>query len=275
MPETGHAKNVANFFRLITFCQSYGARYNPVNRALHLNALLTIHTDAATAVSDHHQQRADYKNAINLRQTQFKNVLNLPIRMVAVLQSNFADDKTLTDARHFVKKMRGERIIKLPKLKKATKEEEEDENETPATNTPPPANNTTPANTTDTEDETAEKPKRRNSVSQRSYDQQINHFSQFVALLQNNSSYQTNEPDLQINTLQTNLINLQTINQNAITAETNISATLYKRNKILYQDPNSMFQLAQAVKNYIKSVFGQQSIEYKNLIPLKFIQPKN
>ena len=32
--ETGHAKNVANFEDLISFCNGYGATYNPSKEAL-------------------------------------------------------------------------------------------------------------------------------------------------------------------------------------------------------------------------------------------------
>lgn len=42
--ETGHAKNVANFQDLISFCTGYGATYNPSKAALsvaNLQAQLT------------------------------------------------------------------------------------------------------------------------------------------------------------------------------------------------------------------------------------------
>ena len=247
--ETGHAKNVANFFRLITFCQSYGNRYNPSHPALQMSFLTAAHTDAETAITNHHNQQATYKATISDRQNIFKTVLALPTRLIAVLQSNFADPKSITDARHFAKKMRGERIIKPPKAEEAPSQ---------SSKTPP------------TETETPKKPKRLNSVSQRSYDQQINHFSQLVSLLANNGGYQTNEADLQIFALHNNLNQLQTINQSAISAEINLNATLSARNKALYLGQNNLLELAQSVKNYVKSVFGVKSQEYKNLSGIKF-----
>ena len=36
--ETGHAKNVANFEDLISFCTGYGATYNPSKAAIQLAA---------------------------------------------------------------------------------------------------------------------------------------------------------------------------------------------------------------------------------------------
>jgi hypothetical protein len=42
--ETGHAKNVATFEDLISFCTGYGATYNPSKAALKLPALTTQNT---------------------------------------------------------------------------------------------------------------------------------------------------------------------------------------------------------------------------------------
>lgn len=39
--ETGHAKNVATFEDLITFCTGYGTPYNPSKAALKIAALIT------------------------------------------------------------------------------------------------------------------------------------------------------------------------------------------------------------------------------------------
>jgi hypothetical protein len=44
--ETGHAKNVATFEDLMSFCTVYGATYNPSKAALKLPALTTQNTGA-------------------------------------------------------------------------------------------------------------------------------------------------------------------------------------------------------------------------------------
>ena len=44
--ETGHAKNVANFQDLQSFCTGYGAAYNPTNPTISMAALTTKHTEA-------------------------------------------------------------------------------------------------------------------------------------------------------------------------------------------------------------------------------------
>ena len=42
--ETGHAKNVANFQDLTSFCTGYGATYNPTNPRLTLAELENLYT---------------------------------------------------------------------------------------------------------------------------------------------------------------------------------------------------------------------------------------
>lgn len=41
--ETGHAKNIANFQDLISFCQGYGASYNPTKESLKIPQLLALY----------------------------------------------------------------------------------------------------------------------------------------------------------------------------------------------------------------------------------------
>lgn len=49
--ETGHAKNVANFEQLVSYCTGYGATFNPAKAALKLPALNTMLTNAKNAVN--------------------------------------------------------------------------------------------------------------------------------------------------------------------------------------------------------------------------------
>ena len=42
--ETGHAKNIANFQDLISFCEGYGSTYNPTKEGLKIPQLQALHT---------------------------------------------------------------------------------------------------------------------------------------------------------------------------------------------------------------------------------------
>ena len=41
--ETGHAKNIANFQDLISFCQGYGTLYNPTKESLKIPQLQELY----------------------------------------------------------------------------------------------------------------------------------------------------------------------------------------------------------------------------------------
>ncbi len=50
--ETGHAKNVATFETLISFCTGYGATYAPSRNALKVANMQTQLTAAQAAIAD-------------------------------------------------------------------------------------------------------------------------------------------------------------------------------------------------------------------------------
>ena len=62
--ETGHAKNIATFEYLISFCTGYGA-YNPSKAALKLSALTTQNTGAIAAFQAVKVAKTAYDNATN------------------------------------------------------------------------------------------------------------------------------------------------------------------------------------------------------------------
>lgn len=64
--ETGHAKNVANFEDLISFCVGYGATYNPVNVNIKVPALQAKRTTALTALQTVKTTKTTFDNAVNV-----------------------------------------------------------------------------------------------------------------------------------------------------------------------------------------------------------------
>lgn len=65
--ETGHAKNVANFETLISFCTGYGATYNPSRDALKVANLQTLLIAAKAAISDCKANETTFDNATDAR----------------------------------------------------------------------------------------------------------------------------------------------------------------------------------------------------------------
>lgn len=173
--EVGHAKNIANFEDLISFCTGYGAVYNPSKSALQLPQLNTLFTTAQTNLANVTTTATAYYNAVNTRVVAFEGLKKLSTRLVNALEATYATKSTKADAKGFNKKIQGAG----GKLTKA------DAGKVIATVTAGA--------------ETAEAAKTI-STSQQSYDNMVEHFSKLIDVLNTEPSYAPNETELQITT---------------------------------------------------------------------------
>lgn len=230
--ETGHAINVANFETIIAFCAGYNAAYNPNNPNIKLPALNDLLTTSRAAIQAVLDEVTLYNNAINERQLLFAGLKPLATRLVNALQVGNPPKATIEDAKGFNRKIQGTRAQKA------------DPNPAPDTKTV--------------------------SSSQQSFNQQIEHLSKLVSLLQAEASYAPNEVELQTATLNTLVANMRTANTNVANAYTRISNARITRNKMLYDPNTGLYNTALDIKQYIKSVFGAKSPEYKQISGIKF-----
>ncbi len=240
--ETGHAKNVANFEDLISFCTGYGASYNPSKAAIQIAALNTLHTNGKNSLTGVISTKTAFTNATNARQAAFDPLKKLCTRIVNALDATDATDKMVKDAKSINNKIQGKRSGDKP--------------------TPPPAGATDAA-----EDKTI-------SVSQQSYDSLVENFDKLIQLVSSEPTYTPNETELQVSTLTTTLGNLKTTNTAVITSYTNYSNSRITRNSILYAATSGLVDIAGDVKKYVKSVFGATSPQFKQVSKLEFKKVK-
>jgi len=237
--ETGHAKNVANFEDFISFVTAYGATYNPSKASIKLANLNAIFTQAKADITNVMNKTVVFNNTSNVRATSFEPLQKLSTRLVQALASTDATSELIKDAKAVNRKLQGKRA-------KAT--------ETP-TDPNAPAPNTI-------------------SASQQSYDQLIEHFSKLIEILKSEPTYTPNETDLKITTLTAQLTALKTANTNVTNAYTAISNARIARDKTLYKEKTGMYDVTLDVKNYVKSLYGISSPEFKQLSKIKFSKPK-
>lgn len=240
--ETGHAKNVANFEDLISFCTGYGAAYNPSKAAIQLPALNTLFSNCQTGVVGVNTSKTAFANATNARQAAFEPIKKLATRIVNALDATDASDALVKDAKTINNKIQGKRSGEKPKP------------------------STTPSSEA-TEEKTI-------SVSQQSYDSLIENFSKLIDLVSSEPTYTPNETDLQVSTLTTTLGNLKTTNTAVVNSYTNYSNSRITRDSLLYATNSGLVDIALEVKKYVKSVFGATSPQYKQVSKLEFKRPK-
>lgn len=237
--EVGHAKNVANFYDLISFAQGYGATYNPSKNSLKLPQLNSLYTQANADLNGVVTKNTAYNNAVNDRIEAFEDLRSLSTRLVNALESTDASKEKVDDAKGFNRKMQGQRASK--------KEEPVDPNQ--------PAPKTI-------------------SSSQQSYDQMIQHFDGMISVLDSEPTYTPNETELKVTALQTKLQELKDTNDQVANAYTKVSNARIDRNKTLYNDDSGLVDTAGEVKKYVKSVFGATSPEFGQIKGITFKKEK-
>jgi hypothetical protein len=241
--ETGHAKNVANFQELIAFCKGYGNTYNPSKDTLKIESLDRLFAQARAELDTVMQKVTAFNNAVTVRQNVFANIKPLFTKVVNAFAVTNAPEQSISELKSLNKKIQGT----APK-KKAT----------PPTNTD---NTTTPDAKTI-------------STSQQSYDSLTEHHAKVISLLSAESSYQPNEPELQIKTLR-NMLDTMTASTKDITNTfAEVSNARITRNESLYKPDTGLYDVAMDIKKYIKSIFGATSPQYKQVSGIKFNKVK-
>lgn len=237
--ETGHAKNVATFEDLISYCTAYGATYNPSKAGLKLAALTAQLTAANASLQSVKVAKTAYDNATNAREIAFKPLKALATKIVSALAATDATPQTVADAKSSNNKIQGRRVKAIEKP--------------------------------DAEALAAgAEPVKTASVSQQSYNRLVDHYAQLVATLTAEPRYQPNENELKVTTLNTLLTDLRAKNTAVIHANTALSNARIARNKALYDPTTGLADTAQAVKIYVRSVYGTKSPQYKQVSALRF-----
>ncbi len=237
--ETGHAKNVATFEDLISFCTGYGAAYNPSKVALKIPGLNTQLTAANAALQGVKTAKTAYDNATNAREISFKPMKSLATKVVNALAATDTADQTVDDVKTTNMKIQGRRATKVEKPSAEAL-----------------AKGAEPVKTA--------------STSQQSYDKMIDHFAQLIATLTAEPKYLPNENELKLTALNTMLADLKAKNTVVINATTAVSNARIARDKALYAERTGMVDIALDIKTYVKSLFGTSSPQYKQVSGLKF-----
>lgn len=258
---TGHAKNIANFENLISFVTGYGTQYNPSNKNITLPGLQALRVSAQGSLDSLYSSTTTYVNAINNRLTAFEDLKKFSTRILNAVGASGVSANTIVDAEGINRKIQGTRAGKLTRADAgiiATKT-------APAAGTPAgTAADGTPPDAAGGDTIT------HNSVSQQSFDNLIEHFARFITMLGSEPLYSPNEPELAMKGLNTKLSTMRSTNTAVIDAYTKLSNDRITRNNILYGDTNGLCDVANQVKNYVKSLYGASSPNYRLISKLPF-----
>ena len=238
--ETGHAKNVANFEKLIAETSAFGENFNPSKATLKLTALNTQLATAKAAIAAVNSAEPAFKNAVSARDAAFAPLGKLITRVNNALKASDTTVQEDESALTLVRKLQGRR---------ATAKKTEDEKKAAAAEGK----------------EIVEI-----SSSQMSFDSRLDNFDKLIKLLSSIPAYAPNEADLKVEALTALYNDLKAKNMAVINAETPLSTARIARNEVLYKQNTGIVDITVDVKNYVKSVFGATSPQYKLISNLKF-----
>lgn len=269
--ETGHAKNVANCEKMIAFCISYGALYQPTNERIQLPNMQQLLQEARESLVQVTECLTAYNIAKNARKEAFEDLPDLTSRVLSALAVSDTSDKTLKDARGMVRKIKG---IRVSKKEKASTSAQPAATLDASADLPDETATTTETESTSATENGNGTVKRQRSSSQTSFDQRIEHMARLLSLLRNEPGYIPNEQELQVSTLEQYLETMRQTNSEMIRREVELSNARLRRDRLLYAPKTGIYDVASDVKLYIKAAFGAKSSQYKQVSGLKFTKQR-
>ena len=236
MAETGHARNVANFEQLISFCVGYGGDYKPTNVLIEIPTLNVLLAEAQAALDDVQVKIVPWKNKVADRENIYTGIRPRTTQILAAFEASGADANKVDNVKTYHRQVHGARATALPPDDPSTPENE-------ATG---------------------------NSVSHQSYVQVAESFGQIVEIVSAEPLYTPNETPLQVGTNQALLASMLTANTDVMNASTPLSNSRIGRNAIFYNNDDNLCDRALLVKKYVKSLYGANSPQYAQVSGLEF-----
>lgn len=242
--ETGHAKNVANFEELISVAVTLGTAFNPSKASLKLTALQAQAAAARNAMTAVNTALSVQKNATAARKMAFSTLNKYVTRIMNALRASDSSTALDKSAMSIVKKIHGVR---------ASAKLSDDEKKILAE---------------------AGKDVTEISASQLSFDNRLDNFDKLIQLISGVPQYAPNEADLKLTAIIAFYNDLKAKNSAVVNADSKLASARQTRNDILYKPLTGVIDIALDAKNYIKSVFGATSQQYRQISKLEFVPKK-
>ncbi len=238
--ETGHARVVANFEKLLAVVTAFGADYSPSHSSIQLAALNAQLTAARAAIAAMNASEATFKISLGARDAAFKPLSKLITRVSNALKASGATSQVNQSALTIVRKLQGRRASRKLTDEEIKELEAQGQTVTQA------------------------------SSSQMSFDNRLDNFDKLIQLLSSVPAYSPNEEEMKTTSLQALFNQLQGANTAVINANISLVAARTTRNNVLYQPGSGVVDTSIDVKTYVKSVFGPSSPQYKSISGLRF-----
>jgi len=249
----GHLINVVNFDHLIGICKSYDLIYKPSNNDYSISALELLSVKSKSVLATVSVKEIAYSRNTNERELVYYDLLRLSTRVLFAAKSAGITKLQIDDLVSANRKIQGRRAVAITANEKVILANQI-------------VNKIADPNVVLL---------KKNNVSQMSYDRLNSNFSTLVEVLKANSEYLPNEEDLKIVSLDAKIELMNLVNQNVSNSSIGLSKARFERDNFMYLQENNLVDIALAVKDYTRSIFGARSIQNKQLSEMRFYKLKN
>ena len=240
--DAGIAKKVANMDKLVAKLLELGATYQPANPLLAITHLQARYALGVQWLDTSRDDKVAGKTAIANRQLAFKPSRNKSSRLYYHLVSLGVSAKDLQMAQSINRKLSGRRAGGK------------------GGDAPKPVEGAEQGNASGNG----------HSVSQLSFDNIIAHWEEWKILLEKIPGYATNEAEFTIAGITAYIQLLKDTNTAVITAEAKEANSRNRRDEVIITDAESIINLGNMAKNYIKSILKPNNPIYKQIMNISF-----
>lgn len=233
--DTGIANTVANVQTLAETIDLFEPEYDSNNPLHTVPHLVIMYTQAKMHLSKVAGKVSENKVEIDNRHLLFVDLPKFATRLINAIVACGASKDTTKNARYFVNKINGNRVVKIDP-------DEED--------------------------------KKHISVSQQSYVQQVEHFEGLYLIAQNEPLYDPTSADLKLTALGTKLEDLTLANKEVTKSQAVLKVARMDRNAYFNNPVTGLVDVCLDTKNNVKAIFGATSAQYLMISGLRFLRIK-
>lgn len=232
---TSHSNNLASYNSLIKAIKEFGKTYNPPKPILTVVSMESQYETGAEVISRIQAAEASCRDVMVLRSNLFGNLDSFAQRVVGLYSITCSDPKSAESIKMILRNMRGRSVAK-----KAVAAAAVDENV------------------------------RTRSNSQLGFEDKSSNFAQIASFVESSTTYVANEADLSKEAIRKYSDDLKLANNNLQVAEAALETARIDRDRILYTNEDSLYNVFREVKTYVKSAYGSSSAEFKRISGLEF-----
>ncbi len=234
-------RQAANFYSLIEMATNLGTEFKPIKEQLKLDKLNALHSNVIKAIDDWTQAENALQRATSLRKDTFDKLNSFVTLIHREVKIAGIDGEVKGDIELTLKQIRGN--------KRVTKSKEDK-----------PIENSAVAKT---------------SYKNASMEKKLDIFAKLVDILSVTPEYDSSYADLKVQALKDKVVELNTLQQNYLSAILTLQDARSKRDIILDDPATGMIRVGQLLKEFLRIYYKDSKTQLKTISAIKLTKRTN